>query len=136
MMPVMEPTEAPATPDEEIRDFTIRRPPIQFRIDDDIFRAPPIISAVTLRRLAGLKSGLDDLAKIDAMDEGGVKQLLGKLADMFRILIPGASGRLFAGRLLAEVDAEADEEGRSPAQLQPIDLREQAIMNRDRKSVV
>lgn len=124
----MEPTGAPATePAEEIRDFTIRHPPIQFRIDDDVFSAPPVISAVTLRRLAGLKSGLEGLSKIDSLDESGIRDLLGKLAQMFRVLIPGASGRLFADRLLAEVDEDDDGPLATTLNLQPIDLREQAI---------
>lgn len=127
MMQTMEPTGGPAVePAEEVRDFTIRRPPIEFRIDDDVFRAPPIISAITMKRIAGQRAALADLGNISQLDDDALVGLFRRLGDVFKILIPGASGKLFAARLLAGIDDDDDAEPDENA-LQPIDLVQQAL---------
>lgn len=102
--------------DLEVRDFTLPSTPIRFKIDEDEFAAPAIISIITLRKLAKLyaEAGpkLAALSGGDASDEQ-IGDALTALADMFRTLIPGPSGDRFAERLLSE-----DE---------PIDLNRQAM---------
>lgn len=123
----MEPTGGPAVePVEEVRDFTIRRPPIQFRIDDDVFSAPAIISAITLKRIAGQRSALADLGKISDLDDAALGVLFRKLGDVFKTLIPGPSGQLFAARLLVGID-DADNAEPDDNALLPIDLMQQAL---------
>lgn len=92
-----------------VRDFTIRRDPIQFRIDDDVFKAPPIISPVALVKLGKLHTDMGDEANITR----DVEATLQRVGDMFTILLPGPSGQRFKERLLSED--------------QPIDLQQQAI---------
>ncbi len=84
---------------EEIRDFTIKRDPIQFRIDDDVFRAPAIVSPITLKRIATLHASIGNVTEADT---DAVVGLLDKVGEMFRTLLPGASGVRFADRLASE----------------------------------
>src|SRR6186997_2705101 len=93
----------PDAADAPIKDFTIKREPHRFRIDDDVFSAPAIISPVALRKLAGVHAQLGDLGR-----------MIGAVAGVMRILLPGASGERFAERLAGESDF-------------PIDLQQQAL---------
>jgi hypothetical protein len=104
------------TEPDEVRDFTLPSKPIRFKIDDDEFAAPAIISIIVLRKIAKLyaEAGpkLSALSSGDASDEQ-IGEALYAIADMFKTLIPGPSGVRFAQRLLSE-----DE---------PIDLNRQAM---------
>jgi hypothetical protein len=108
----------------EIRDFTLPMKPKQFRIDEDLFKAPAILSAVALKRAANLHAQLGD---IDLSKD--VEAMLGLVADIFDIFLPGASGRRFRARLLTE-GRDADPDG-DPPRLEPdpppIDLVRQAL---------
>jgi hypothetical protein len=111
-------------PDQGIRDFTIHREPIQFRIDDDVFRAPAILSPVALKTLAVMHASLGDGTEL-TRDVGRAIDLV---ADMFVMLLPGPSGRRFGERLRSlgrEADPEADPP--LPADPLPIDLQRQAL---------
>ncbi len=88
---------------EEIRDFTIKRVPIQFRIDGDVFRAPAVISPITLKKIAALHANMGDIGAA-VMDSDAIEHLIGKIGDMFKILLPGDSGVLFASRLASETE--------------------------------
>jgi hypothetical protein len=101
-------------------DFTIKRAPHSFRIDDDVFEAPAMISPVTLRRLAGLYDKFNAAATGGAsFDQDQIGQQLELMASVFKLLLPGAGGARFADRLLADPDA--------PDAPPPIDLQHQAL---------
>lgn len=130
----------PTTEAAEIRDFTLPRVPHQFRIDDDLFSAPAVVSPITLARVAAQHKALAPM--LEANDIEGV---LRAVADMFRKLMPGESGRRFAVRLLTDgnevdVSATAAALGVTPSELanitpdpeqviylQPLDLQRQAL---------
>jgi hypothetical protein len=100
-------------------DFTIKRAPHSFRIDDDVFEAPAMISPVTLRRLAGLYDKFNAAATGGAsFDEDQIGQQIELMAAVFKLLLPGASGARFADRLMADPEQSA-----TP----PIDLQHQAL---------
>jgi hypothetical protein len=105
----------------EIKDFTIRREPIRFRVDDDEFAAPPLIGGFMMRKLGALHAQLGDAAD-DA------ERLMGIVADMFRALIPGPGGKRFAERLLSDGNP-GDSEASPPIPPSPpvIGLMDQAI---------
>jgi hypothetical protein len=92
-----------------VRDFTIKRDPHQFRIDDDVFKAPAIISPIALTKLSKLHGEMGDAAQISA----NIEATLQRVGDMFTILLPGPSGQRFKQRLLSEEE--------------PIDLQQQAL---------
>jgi len=102
----------PDAADAPIKDFTIKREPHRFRIDDDVFAAPAIISPVALRKLAGVHAQLGELGGVT--DEDSVGRMIGAVAGVMRILLPGASGERFAERLAGESEF-------------PIDLQQQAL---------
>lgn len=89
------------TPDEEIRDFTLPMKPHKFKIDDDIFAALAVISPVTLQRLAGLHATLGG-AGADTTSAEGLAKMLTAVGDIFKMMLPGASGQRFAARLAAD----------------------------------
>lgn len=103
------------TSDEEIRDFTLSMKPHKFKIDDDVFAAPAVISPVVLLHMAGLHA---TLGGINAQTPDGLGKVLGTVGDIFKMMLPGTSGQRFAARL------EAD--GSDP-ETPPIDLTRQAI---------
>lgn len=120
-------TPHPLADENGVVDFTIRREPIRFKIDDDVFSAPPIIGGFTLKRLVGR---YEEFTKIDLakVDEKGFTEALRAMGAIFNALMPGPSGRLFAERLLLDPEAEASDaevEGREPRL--PIDLQRQAV---------
>ena len=102
---------APGTPD-----FTIKREPITFTIDDDTFSAPALTSPITLRRLAEVSGALGDIGTMT--DLASVMKAIDALGSIMAALMPGPSGRLFVERLNSEGG-----EGQ-PA---PIDLLAQAL---------
>lgn len=96
-------------PDQGIRDFTIKREPIQFRIDDDVFKAPAIISPIALRKIAAMYAEMGDITSLG----NDIEQTLNVVGQIFAILLPGASGARFKERLLSEEE--------------PLDLNAQVI---------
>jgi hypothetical protein len=103
-------------PDAAVPDFTIHREPHQFRIDDDLFSAPALLSPITLKRLAAQATALGDVSTLT--DADSVTKALEALGDIMTALMPGASGQRFKARLWADGSDEAT---------QPIDLMAQAI---------
>lgn len=91
-----------------VRDFTIKMEPHRFRIDADIFSAPPILSPVTLGKLAALHANMGEMGGVE-----GIEVTLAAVSSMFRLILPGPSGERFAERLMS-VD-------------EPIDLQRQAL---------
>jgi len=109
--------DAPAVDADGVRDFTIRREPIRFRIDDDVFQVPNTLAIPKLRKLAGLHAELGDTALLMSTDEG-IDRMLDATGRMFELIIGGADGRKFVERLNSNGDIE------DPA---PIDLMKQAM---------
>lgn len=97
-------------------DFTIKREPITFTIDDDTFSAPALTSPITLRRLAEVSGALGDIGNMTDLDS--VMKAIDALGSIMVALMPGASGRLFVERL----NSEGGE-----GQPVPIDLLAQAL---------
>lgn len=93
---------------DPIKDFTLPLEPKQFRIDEDLFNAPAILSPVTLAKLAKLHT---QMAQTDIGQD--VEGTLRQVGHMFQLLLPGSSGKRFAERLLSEEE--------------PIDLQRQAM---------
>jgi hypothetical protein len=81
-------------------DFTIKREPITFTIDDDTFSAPALTSPITLKKLAGVAGKLGDLGALSDLD--GVAAAIDALGGIMAALMPGASGELFKARLASE----------------------------------
>jgi hypothetical protein len=107
--------DAAAYDAEGVRDFTVPRSPHRFRIAPDVFTAPARISAHTLRAAARLHGSLGDL---DMSTDEGLGAALTAVAEVMKVLLPGASGERFAQRLLADGADEA-----TPA----IDLQAEAL---------
>lgn len=110
-----------------VPDFTIKREPHRFRVDDDVFTAPPLIGGFMLRKLGVMHSQLADLTSGvgDEVDVTGLMKLMG---DVFQALMPGPDGKLFAARLMSDGnpgDPEADPP--VPASPPGIDLMKQAM---------
>lgn len=93
---------------DQIRDFTLRMEPKQFRIDSDVFQAPAILSPVTLAKLAKLHASM---ALTDTSKD--VEKTLRQVGDMFKLLLPGKSGERFVERLMSDTE--------------PIDITRQAL---------
>lgn len=111
-----------------VMDFTVRREPHRFKIDDDLFEAPPLIGGFMLRKLAGMHAQLGDITAVLVTDDQAIDRLMLLMADMFRALIPGPGGALFAARLFSDGnpgDPEADPP--VPASPKPIGLMDQAM---------
>ena len=100
----------------QIPDFTIHREPHRFKIDNDTFSAPALLSPVTLRKLAAQAASVGDVGKLT--DAESVVKAMEALAEIMRALMPGSSGAVFAARLWSE-GGEDDPP--------PIDLMKQAI---------
>ena len=84
-----------------IKDFTLANmEPKQFQIDNDVFKAPAIMSPVTLAKLAKLHSQLS----ADPDVATNVEQTLHQLGAMFKLFLPGPSGERFAERLQSETE--------------------------------
>ena len=94
-----EPTTTEAVDADGVRDFTLPMKPHKFKIDDDVFAAPAVMSPVTLQRMAGMHASLSGT---DASTADGIKAMLAAFGDIFKILLPGPSGRRFAERLKAD----------------------------------
>ncbi len=112
------------TPDpDQIRDFTIPMVPKQFRVDDDVFKAPAIMSPIAMKKLAGLHAELGDVGSLS----NDVGRAIGITAELFTVLLPGPSGRRFKERLLSEGREADPDDGRPDADPPIIDLMQQAI---------
>lgn len=106
-------------------DFTIRREPHTFTIDDDTFSAPAILSPITLRKLAAESATIGDLDRLSDLDS--VLKAIEAVSTIMTALMPGSSGKRFKARLESEGrDADPDD-GRPQADPKPIDLMQQAI---------
>ncbi len=93
-----------------VRDFTVRRPTIEFRIGDDVFHAPNVIAATKLKAMASAVQGLDTADAGALLQSGnGLDELVLRIAGLFRTLIGGADGRRFADRLLSLGRSAGDE---------------------------
>ena len=96
----------PPVDENGVRDFTVKRQLHRFRIDEDVFAAPAIISPTALRRLAALHSEMGDrmsgLASAEEMTPERFDEILKLIEDMFRILLPGQDGDRFAARMRDE----------------------------------
>lgn len=92
-------------------DFTIKREPITFTIDDDTFSAPPLLSPITLKKLAPLLVKVE--ASVNAPGLDSVVVVIEAVEELFKILLPGPSGARFAERLESEGE--------------PIDIMSQAL---------
>jgi hypothetical protein len=92
-----------------IRDFTLPMQPKRFRIDEDVFSAPAIISPIAMKKLAALHASLGDIGALG----NDLDRAIEIVSDLFTVLLPGPSGARFKERLLSETE--------------PIDLNQQAI---------
>lgn len=106
----------PDAADTTTPDFTIKREPITFTIDGDVFSAPALTAPFTLRKLAEVAGGLGRLG--DLTDVQSVIEAINALGAVMALLMPGPSGKLFKARL----ESQGGEE--DPV---PIDLMSQAI---------
>jgi hypothetical protein len=95
--------------DDGTRDFTIPMEPKRFRIDEDVFQAPAIISPIALKKLSALHASLGDVGALT----NDLDRTLDIVGDLFGLLLPGPSGGRFKERLLSEEE--------------PIDLQRQAL---------
>ena len=109
--------DAPAVDADGVRDFTIRRAPIEFRVDDDVFKAPNVMAIPKLRQLAALHAEMGDTATLMATADG-IDKVLDLTSRMFGLMIGGADGRHFVERLNSAGDDD------DPI---PIDLTKQAL---------
>jgi hypothetical protein len=121
--------DAAGTPAEpEIKDFTIHREPIRFRIDDDEFAAPPLIGGYMMRKLSALHAELGNATALIGSDEEAVNRLMVAVAEMFKALLPGAGGKRFAERLLSDGNpGDPDEDPPVPPSPPVISLMDQAM---------
>lgn len=92
--------------------------PHQFRIGDDVFSAPAVLSPVVIKKLAADIGELQALGSDPASMIANIDKMLDVVSRVFRALMPGASGKLFSDRL------NADGEEGSPV---PIGLLDQAM---------
>jgi hypothetical protein len=100
-------------PMSEVRDFSLPMQPKPFRIDPDDFFAPPIMSAMTMRKVAELYGSVAEGEGLAA-----VGPTLEKITECFRLMLPGPSGERFAARLNTPG---------GPDDPPPIDLMRQAL---------
>lgn len=97
-----------------VPDFTVHREPISFRVDDDVFQAPPIIGGFQLRKLGELHGEFSTITDFAAESD----RLVTLVAEMFKVLIPGGGGQLFAARMMSDG---------APESPKPIGLMDQAM---------
>lgn len=111
----------------EIRDFTKPMEPHRFRIGDDVFAAPAILSPIVITRIASQVVGMED-AEGSQLDR--ISVLLEKVTTIFKAMLPGRSGEIFAARLNSEGKPAYGDPGdpdHVAADPVPIDLLGQAI---------
>lgn len=110
-----------------VPDFTIKREPHRFRVDDDVFIAPPLIGGFMMRKLGVMHTQLAELTS-GAAGEVDVTGLMTLMGEMFQALMPGPHGKLFAARLLSDGNP-GDPEADPPVPPSPpvIDLMKQAM---------
>jgi hypothetical protein len=115
-------------PDAAVPDFTIKRDPHQFRIDEDVFSAPAFLAPFTLKQLAVEAGSLGDLNRLTDVDS--VIQAIDTTTAVMAAFMPGESGQRFKARLESQGRPERQdpETGEMlPADPKPIDLMQQAI---------
>lgn len=94
-----------------VPDFTIRREPHRFRVDGDLFTAPPLIGGYMMRKLGAMHGQLGDITTLIGQDDDAIEKVTTLIAEMFKALMPGPDGKLFAARLMSDGnpgDPEAD----------------------------
>jgi hypothetical protein len=126
------PAAAPLQVDDQgVRDFTMRRPPVVFRIDDDVFHAPNVIAPVKLRALAAAAGSIDMSTLTEQSGDDEFRALIARLGSLFATLIGGKDGKLFADRMASEGLKAGDEREDGTLVEQddplPIDLISQVI---------
>lgn len=111
-----------------VPDFTIRREPHRFRVDNDVFTAPPLIGGFMMRKLAVMHSELGDITALVGQDDAAIDKVITLMAEMFKALMPGPDGKLFAARLMSDGDpGDAEADPPRPASPAPIGLMNQAM---------
>lgn len=117
--------DPPSAAGAEVPDFTKRRPPIQFVIEPDTFRAPPVLGGFAIKKIAKMYGGLD-LGALDGAE--GAQAAIEVIADLMKVLMPGEHGRRFAERLLSDGDpGDPDADPPVPPSPVPIDLMGEAV---------
>lgn len=107
-----------------VRDFTIHRKPKRFRVDEDVFEAPPSIGGYALRNLGAMHTQLSDLMSGDR----DLDKIIALMAEMFQALIPGPDGKLFAARLMSDGDpGDPEADPPRPSSPKPIGLMDQSM---------
>lgn len=105
--------------DLDFKDFSLpaeQMKPKRFKIDDDMFTAPPIIAPATFAALTGMAGRLAELNLGDGdtpLSEELINQLIGAFGDLFVELLDEATGPRFKTRLESKTE--------------PIDLMRQAV---------
>jgi hypothetical protein len=97
--------------DVAMRDFSLPMEPKRFRLDPDVFEAPPMIPGGQLKRILAVYRGIKDLGD-------DIEAILASYADAFRLMMPGPQGERFAARLLTEG---------GPDDPPPISMNDQAV---------
>lgn len=101
-------------PNGEIKDFSLPMEPKRFRIGDDVFSAPAIISPVTLQRVAKMRGDLEAARAAAGNDEQQIAASLGAMAGIFELLMPGESG----ARMKARIYSDGTDPNTPPVDLQ------------------
>ena len=92
-------------------DFSIPDEPKRFRVAPDVFEAPAVIPAKTLRRFAAMAEGLATAGE-------DFDSLIDSIAEAMKAILPGEPGEKFALRLLSDG---------APGSPAPIDLKRQVV---------
>ena len=94
------PSPSPPLDANGLPDFTVRREFHSFRVDDDVFTAPGTIGGYQIRKIGQLHS---EFALITDF-AGETDHMIFLVSEMFKVLLPGADGRLFAERMMSDGD--------------------------------
>lgn len=112
-------------------DFTLKREPHTFTIDEDTFSVPQILAAYNLRRVAAVMGRIGGVGNLLAgqADPQQIEATLEAIGEIFLALIPGAQGERFVARLNSQGRPADEKDGKiiRPADPPPIDLLRQAV---------
>lgn len=78
------------------KDFTVDVEPIRFKIGDDIFVAPPVLSIAVMQDMV---SALGDLKNLDPNEPNRVVNVINGLKSIFAAILSEASAKRFAERI-------------------------------------
>lgn len=73
------------------KDFSKKKPPVEFQIDDDIFIAPSVLPVPTMQELASVAGSLKNETDND--------KLFAEIANIFNVILTDASAVRFQERL-------------------------------------